>query len=82
MTLDSLSVDVLHTRESVSILRENLLAKEKELIEALKLWRKERGISQTDLANKFGISKAYLSDIERHRRGVSQNILEKIYELK
>lgn len=54
---------------------------EKVLVDELVEWRKERKITQTALAQKFNITKAYLSDIEHGRRGVSWYILTKIQEL-
>ena len=40
--------------------------------------RKERGISQYNLAIKANITFRYLSDIENGKRNLSLNILEKI----
>jgi DNA-binding XRE family transcriptional regulator len=69
------------TSKNIESLRRKLKYEEERLIEELVEWRKEKSMTQTALAEKFGITKAYLSDIERGRRGLSQNILEKILEI-
>ncbi len=40
--------------------------------------RKEKGLTQEQLANKAGISRRYLSDIENGKRKISLAILERI----
>jgi transcriptional regulator with XRE-family HTH domain len=44
----------------------------------IKAIRKERGITQTDLALKAGMSRTYLADIEGNRYTPSLNILKVI----
>jgi transcriptional regulator with XRE-family HTH domain len=46
----------------------------------IKSIRKERGITQTDLAIKAGMSRTYLADIEGNRYTPSLNILKVIAE--
>ena len=45
---------------------------------AIKVWRKHRGINQTNLASEVGISSAYLSQIEKGERDGSMQVLRKI----
>lgn len=40
--------------------------------------RKEKGLTQEQLANKAGISRCYLSDIENGKRQISLAIIERI----
>lgn len=48
------------------------------LAKDLKKIREKKGISQRKLAKAAGISPAFLSDIEAHRRGVSENTAKAI----
>lgn len=43
--------------------------------------RIEAGLSQTDLAEKAGVSKSHLSDVENGRAGFSPKNLKKIAEV-
>ncbi len=52
-----------------------------ELIDSerpLRIWREYRGLTQEALANRVGISKSYLSQIESGHRSGSANVLRRI----
>jgi predicted transcriptional regulator len=67
--------------ETIEIHTEGLKETEKELIKALREYREQEEISLTDLAEKWGITKAYLSDIELGRRKISDRIYKKLWEI-
>ncbi|QLY79210.1 MULTISPECIES: helix-turn-helix transcriptional regulator [Clostridium] len=46
--------------------------------EKIKASRKERGLTQVDLANKANISRSYLADIERNRYNPSIDVVRSI----
>jgi len=46
--------------------------------EKIKVSRKERGLTQVDLANKATISRSYLADIERNRYNPSIDVVKSI----
>lgn len=48
------------------------------MINQIKSIRKEKGITQRELANKAEISAPYLFDLENNRRGAKPETLERI----
>lgn len=44
----------------------------------LKTLRKEKGLSQEELALKFGLNRPYISAIEKGKRNVSLEVMEKL----
>jgi len=44
----------------------------------VKVWREHRGLTQQVLADKTGISKPFLSQIENERRGASVDVLKRL----
>lgn len=51
------------------------------LNDALKQIREFHQIKQVELAGRLGISKSYLSEIERHHKSVSMDLLQKYAEV-
>lgn len=47
----------------------------------IKQWRKHRGLTQDQLAERTGVSKPYISQIERGDRQWSQDLLETFAEV-
>jgi transcriptional regulator with XRE-family HTH domain len=45
---------------------------------SLKAWRFRRGLSQEDLAEKSGLHRTYISDLERGARNTSLESMEKL----
>lgn len=46
----------------------------------LKKFREEQGVSQEKFAEKAGLHRTYISDIERQKRSISLNNIQKIAE--
>lgn len=46
----------------------------------LKALRKEKGLSQEELALKSGLNRPYISGIEKGKRNVSLEVMEKLAE--
>lgn len=46
----------------------------------LKALRKEKGLSQEELAEKSGLNRPYISGIEQGKRNVSLEVMEKLAE--
>jgi transcriptional regulator with XRE-family HTH domain len=46
----------------------------------LKTLRKEKGLSQEELAEKSGLNRPYISGIEQGKRNVSLEVIEKLAE--
>ncbi|AFL83521.1 putative transcriptional regulator [Belliella baltica DSM 15883] len=46
----------------------------------LKTLRKEKGLSQEELAEKSGLNRPYISGIEQGKRNVSLEVMEKLAE--
>jgi DNA-binding XRE family transcriptional regulator len=44
----------------------------------LRVLRKQRGFTQQQLADRFGIDRCYISEVENGKRSISLNILEVI----
>ncbi len=44
----------------------------------IKILRQEKGYSQEELANRAGIDRTYISDIEKGERNISLKIIEKL----
>lgn len=51
---------------------------QKKFGDKLREFRKQRGLSQEDLALKSGLHRTYISDIERGSRNLSLKNIEKI----
>lgn len=66
--------------ETIKIHREGLKSEKETLIAQLIMWRKNQGISMRRIAEKLGITPAYLSDIECGRRNVSDEVITKIID--
>jgi DNA-binding XRE family transcriptional regulator len=47
-------------------------------VRVLRVLRKQRGFTQQQLADRFGIDRCYISEVENGRRSISLNILEVI----
>lgn len=58
--------------------RRNLNWRDKELADKIRWYRRDRNLTQEQLAEKLGVNLTYVSSIERYRRGVSLPILYKI----
>lgn len=46
----------------------------------LKALRKEKGLSQEELAERSGLNRPYISGIEKGKRNVSLEVMEKLAE--
>ena len=44
----------------------------------VRLYRQEKGLSQEVFANKCGLHRTYISAVERHKRSISLNNIQKI----
>lgn len=50
------------------------------LAENIKTFRKEKGISQEELAEQCGLHRTYIGSVERHERNVTLSTLEILSE--
>lgn len=50
------------------------------LAENIKLFRKEKGLSQEELAEQCGLHRTYIGSVERHERNVTLSTLEVLSE--
>jgi DNA-binding XRE family transcriptional regulator len=54
---------------------------EKKLVQEIKMYKSENNLTGRQMAKKLNISPQYLVDIEKRRRGISDNFLQKLIEL-
>jgi transcriptional regulator with XRE-family HTH domain len=57
---------------------ESGLSVKKRFGKSLKAWRTRRGLSQEQLAEKAGLHRTYISDLERGARNISLESMEKL----
>lgn len=58
--------------------RRSLNWRDKQLADKIRWYRRDRDLTQEELAEKLGVNLTYVSSVERYKRGVSLPVLYKL----
>lgn len=75
---DFLSVDTLSVQRDIPFTKGSLMDILKVFAQNVRYYRERLGISQEDFAEKCGLHRTYISAIERQKRSISLNNIQKI----